>query len=64
VGQGLATEIVGALVTWGRSQPNIGSVSAGVTEDNPASERVLVKNGFGRSDVESAERIYRRALDD
>lgn len=63
-GQGFATEIVGELVTWGRLQPNIGSVSAGVTEDNPASERVLVKNGFRRSDVESAERIYRRALDD
>ena len=62
-GQGFATEIIRALVTWGQSQPTIGSMSAGVTEGNHASERVLLKNGFRRVAAQHPERIYRRAFD-
>ncbi len=62
-GQGFATEIIRALVAWGRSQSTIGSMSAGVTEGNHASERVLLKNGFRRVDAQHPDRVYRRAFD-
>lgn len=45
-GRGLASELVGGLVKWARSQPTIGVLSGGVSSDNAASARVLIKNGF------------------
>jgi RimJ/RimL family protein N-acetyltransferase len=45
-GRGLASELVGGLVEWARSQPSIGALSGGVSSDNAASARVLLKNGF------------------
>jgi 2-polyprenyl-3-methyl-5-hydroxy-6-metoxy-1,4-benzoquinol methylase len=45
-GQGLATELVAGLADWARSQPSIRTLTGGVAPANPASARVLVKNGF------------------
>ena len=62
-GQGLATELVGGFVSWCRSRAEIRSLVGGVAKTNPASARVLEKNGFlpveeDRSDP-GAEQIYR-----
>ena len=43
---GFATELVDGLVRWCRAQPSIRSLAGGVAPDNPASRRVLKKNGF------------------
>ena len=43
---GFATELVEGLVRWCRAQPSIRSLAGGVAPDNPASRRVLEKNGF------------------
>ena len=45
-GRGLASELVEGLVAWARTQASIRTISAGATEDNSASARVLTKNGF------------------
>lgn len=45
-GEGIASELVSGLVGWARSQPFVGSISGGVDSQNPASARVLLKNGF------------------
>ncbi len=45
-GKGLASELVEGVVEWARGQAGISSISGGVAEDNPASSRALVKNGF------------------
>ncbi len=45
-GQGLASELVGGIVGWSRAQPGISSLVGGVDRENPASARVLEKNGF------------------
>jgi RimJ/RimL family protein N-acetyltransferase len=45
-GMGLASELVAGFVTWCRGQPVIRSIAGGVSRDNPASGRVLEKNGF------------------
>ncbi len=45
-GRGLASELIGGLVEWARSQPTIGVLAGGVSSDNAASARVLIKNGF------------------
>ena len=52
-GKGLATEVVSGFVRWCRAQTAISSVAAGVSEDNPASIRVLEKAGFVSSEEES-----------
>jgi RimJ/RimL family protein N-acetyltransferase len=58
-GRGLASELVGGLVEWARSQPTIGLLSGGVSSDNAASARVLLKNGFvAASGADSAETFY------
>ena len=63
-GRGLATELVEGLVAWARTQESIRTISAGVTEDNFASARVLIKNGFGAAPDQSAgETIYVLRLD-
>lgn len=45
-GQGFASELVAGLVGWCRGQNSISSITGGVAPDNPASARVLLKNGF------------------
>ena len=45
-GLGFATELVDGLLRWCRAQPSIRSLAGGVAPDNPASRRVLEKNGF------------------
>jgi len=45
-GKGYATEIVGGLVTWARSQPGVRDITARTEGENPASARVLLKAGF------------------
>lgn len=62
-GRGMASELVGGLVAWGRRQPSIRSMAAGVGVDNDASARVLLKTGFRRVGVHGEEQTYRIALD-
>ncbi len=45
-GRGLATELVGGLVEWARTQPCVHTLTAGVDPAQQASARVLLKNGF------------------
>ena len=65
-GQGIASELVSGLVGWCRKQTSISSITGGVALDNPASRRVLQKNGFQlvQSEDETAqdEQIYRLRL--
>lgn len=46
-GRGLASELVKGFVAWCRTQAHISTLVGGVDADNPASIRVLEKNGFG-----------------
>ncbi|WP_319542606.1 GNAT family protein [uncultured Pseudodesulfovibrio sp.] len=50
-GQGIATEILDALVTYMRNETDIEQLSATGYGWNPASERVLTKNGFTKEGV-------------
>lgn len=50
-GQGIATEILGALVTYMHDETDIEQLSATGYGWNPASERVLIKNGFIKEGV-------------
>ncbi len=45
-GQGFASELVGGFVRWCQAQSAIWKLAGGVERDNPASRRVLEKNGF------------------
>ncbi len=45
-GKGFASELVRGLVAWCRGQASISSIAGGVARENPASKRVLTKNGF------------------
>lgn len=45
-GRGYATEAVAGLVRWALSQPDVSQVIADALPENPASVRVLEKNGF------------------
>ena len=45
-GRGLASELIAGFVEWCRSSGQIRSLAGGVASDNPASARVLEKNGF------------------
>ena len=49
-GRGFATEIVGALVSHIRTHDPKAAILASVFTDNPASDRVLCKAGFARSE--------------
>lgn len=44
--QGLATEMVAALVAWAWAQPDVRVIEAETTRDNRGSMRVLERNGF------------------
>ena len=46
--KGLMTEAVAAMIEWMRTCPAIKTVVANTTPDNPASVRVLEKNGFNK----------------
>lgn len=48
-GQGFMTEMVGGIVSWAREQPSVRSIKAATDTTNPASIRVLEKNGFLRT---------------
>ncbi|MCH7790536.1 MAG: GNAT family N-acetyltransferase [Acidobacteria bacterium] len=62
-GNGLASEVVGGLVGWARSQPRIQTLTGGVTRSNPASARVLAKNGFELiGGLDDAELIYQLSV--
>jgi RimJ/RimL family protein N-acetyltransferase len=50
-GRGIATAAVGALVPLAFAQFDIHRIQAGVFSNNPASMRVLEKNGFNREAV-------------
>lgn len=45
-GQGLATEMVAAIVKWAKHQPQVKRIEAETNIDNKASIRVLEKNNF------------------
>jgi ribosomal-protein-alanine N-acetyltransferase len=45
-GQGLATEMVAAIVQWAKHQPSVRRIEAETNIDNKASIRVLEKNNF------------------
>ena len=59
-GQGFATELVGGVVNWCRTQEAVCSIAGGVEARNPASERVLAKNDFVAvtEAEETGEKIY------
>ena len=61
-GQGLATELVAGLVEWARKHPSIQTLSGGVATDNPASARVLVKNGFTRNAGAEGQALYQLSI--
>ncbi len=62
-GKGIASELVNGFVNWCRGQESISSIAGGVAHDNPASKRVLEKNGFklvqSGDDVAQGEQLYR-----
>ena len=45
-GRGAATGAVAALLAWSRSDPRVAVVAAESGKSNPASQRVLERNGF------------------
>jgi len=58
-GRGMASELVEGLVEWACAQSSIRSISGGVADRNPASARVLTKNGFSpAADSSGDEQIY------
>lgn len=62
-GHGYATELVAGLVNWCRTQTPVWSLVGGVENDNPASARVLTKNGFRQSGPpQDGERTYKLTL--
>ena len=65
-GRGAASRAVGALLDWARSVERVLAVRAETWVDNPASQRVLERNGFARTgrrlDPEDGELICWSAL--
>ncbi len=49
-GQGYMTEAVSAMAEWALAQPKVLGLIAGVQDPNPASDRVLGKCGFVKTD--------------
>lgn len=62
-GKGIASELVSGFINWCSGQSSISSIAGGVAHDNPASIRVLEKNGFqlvgSEDDVAKGEQLYR-----
>ena len=65
-GKGIATELVHGFVSWCRGQASISSIAGGVAMDNPASKRVLEKNGFqlvpSKDEAVPDEQLFRLSL--
>jgi RimJ/RimL family protein N-acetyltransferase len=58
-GRGFGSEMVAGFVEWCRSSNSVRSIAGGVGADNPASARVLTKNGFKLAGTEdSGEQLY------
>ena len=53
-GQGYMTEAVAVMTEWALSQPKVYGLIAGVLDGNPASDRVLEKCGFVKTDHSDA----------
>jgi RimJ/RimL family protein N-acetyltransferase len=47
-GKGFMTEIVGGMISWAKTQPQVKSIIASTDKNNTASFRVLQKNGFSQ----------------
>ena len=47
-GQGAATRAVGEVLAWARENPGLRTVTAETSVTNPASQKVLERNGFAR----------------
>jgi len=64
-GRGVATRAICEVLTWAAGRPDIDAVTAETSVDNPASQRVLERNGFvrvgTRIDVEDGDLICWRA---
>lgn len=67
-GQGIASRAVADLLAWAKTDPRVTAVTAETAVDNPASQRVLQRNGFLRTgervDVEDGPVIMWRATPD
>jgi ribosomal-protein-alanine N-acetyltransferase len=65
-GQGFASELVDGFIGWCRKHTSISSIAGGVAPDNPASKRVLEKNGFQlvqtAHEIDPEEELYRLSL--
>lgn len=61
-GHGYATELIAGLVNWCTLHGSIGSIVGGVEPDNPASARVLEKNGFSVVEETPDTITYERQL--
>lgn len=59
-GKGFASELIAGLAQWGRGR-GVRSITGGVAFDNPASSRVLEKNGFvlQAPSADAQEHIYK-----
>lgn len=49
-GKGYMTEAVACMIDWAKRQDNVKSIFAQTAKDNPASWRILEKNGFVKVD--------------
>lgn len=49
-GKGYMTEAVACMIDWAKRQDNVRSIFAQTAKDNPASWRILEKNGFVKVD--------------
>lgn len=49
-GKGYITEAVACMIDWAKRQDNVKSIFAQTAKDNPASWRILEKNGFVKVD--------------
>jgi len=65
-GKGYASELIGEFVEWCRQHKAICSLAGGVERGNPASARVLEKNGFRAvregGELEHEEGLFRLTL--
>jgi RimJ/RimL family protein N-acetyltransferase len=62
-GRGFAGEVIEGLVSWCRSHPLISSIAGGVSQENVASARALLRNGFvAAADPQNGEQIYELCL--
>ncbi|PWJ42685.1 GNAT family N-acetyltransferase [Sediminitomix flava] len=52
-GKGVGTELIDGLINWCKTEGNIRSISGGVECDNIGSIKVLEKNGFKASSIDS-----------